>query len=663
MTKTVFALAGNQNCGKTTLFNALTGGNAHVGNFPGVTVEKKQGRVKKMQNAVVVDLPGIYSLSPYTAEEIVARDFLICEKPNAIINIVDATSLERSLYFTLQLIELNIPLVVALNMMDEARQNGYSIDVDMLSRRLGVAVVPISAKNRTGIEKLLTAAESAAKNEIRTTKVCYSPSCVKRTIDEVAKTIEAKAKDANLPLFHAATKLIEGDETPLSLSLLEREGINAAVSKLERELGVDGAAAIADFRYSFIDEVVKLSVKKPSETQSLCRSFALDKILTHRLFALPIFFAVMLLIFWLTFGSLGHFLSSQMERLVLALTDAACELFIKVGVAPLIRSLVIDGIFAGVGSVLCFMPTVLLLFFFLSILEDTGYMARVAFFMDKPLRSIGLSGRSFVPMIIGFGCTVPAIMASRTLASERDRKMTILLLPFISCSAKLPIYAMITNLFFSENKPLVMLSLYLFGMAAGIVYGLYFKNTVFKSEPTPFLIELPSYRLPSVRSVFVNIAERGKGFIKKAFTVILLSSIVVWLLRSFDLSFSPLGDGEGSMLGALGQAVAPIFVPLGFGDWRISTALIAGLTAKEAVVSTLSVLVSAEEISLLLSPLSAVSLMTFVLLYMPCVAAMAVAKRELGSRFAAFAAMLTQTGIAWLASFVIYNAGLLLGLK
>lgn len=663
-----FALIGNQNCGKTTLFNALTGSNQHVGNFPGVTVEKKEGAVKNA-DASVVDLPGIYSLSPYTSEEVVTRDFLINERPDGIINIVDATNLERNLYLSLQVLELYIPTVIALNMMDEVKENHQEINLAGLSEALGVPVVPISASKGDGIEELIAVAVKHAKDKIRPRKVDFCEGgAVHQAIHSIAKLIAPKAKKVGLPERYAATKLTEGDaptEKLLSLSSDERKQIEFSVSVMEKNLGTDREAALADMRYAFIDGVCRANVTKPEQTIGQARSVKLDKLLTHRVFAIPIFLLVMLLIFWLTFGVLGQFLSGVMEGLITLATNGMQALLIKVNAPELVRSLVIDGIFAGVGSVLSFLPTILILFFFLSVLEDTGYMARVAYIMDKLLRKLGLSGRSFVPMVIGFGCSVPAIMATRTLSSDRDRRMTMLIVPFMSCSAKLPIYAMITDIFFAEHKALVMIALYILGMVIGVLYGLCFKN-IFKAESTPFVMELPAYRFPSARNVGLHMWERAKDFIKKAFTIIFVATIVIWVLQTFNSRLVPVENGAESMLGVIGTAIAPVFAPLGFGDWRMSTALLTGLTAKEAVVSTLTVLVGAngaESLSAvmqgIISPLAAFSFLVFTLLYMPCVAAMAAIRRELNSFMGALAAMATQTGIAWLVSFAVYNVGLL----
>lgn len=663
-----FALAGNQNSGKTTLFNALTGSNQHVGNFPGVTVEKKEGPIRGRKHATVVDLPGIYSLSPYTAEEIVTRDFLVTQKPDGIINIVDATSLERNLYLTLQLLELGIPTVIALNMMDEVTANGYSIHIDGLKKALGVEIVPISASKQEGIAELLDKAILAASTEMKPRRVDFcAGGPVHKAIHSVYHLVEDHAKQAGLPARYAATRLVEGDaliEKQLKLKKGEDDIIASIVAEMERELGTDREAAMADMRYAFIDTACHDNYQRGRSTKEQERSIRIDKVLTNKYLALPIFFGVMFLIFWLTFSVVGQPLADLLEIGIGALTAVVDSLLTRLNVAPMLQSFIINGVFAGVGSVLSFLPIIVVLFFFLSILEDTGYMARVAFVMDKLLRKIGLSGRSFVPMLIGFGCSVPAIMATRTLPSERDRKMTILLVPFMSCSAKLPIYSMMVSVFFPKNRAVVMLSLYALGILVGIVYGLFFKNTIFRSDPVPFVMELPAYRFPSVRSVALHLWQRAKDFIVRAFTIILLATMVIWVLQSFDFGFHVVTDSSQSMLAAIGTAIAPVFQPLGFGDWRLSTALITGLTAKEAVVSTLTVLTGATNdaalagvLGTILTPLGAYSFLVFTLLYMPCVAAMAAVKRELGSMLSAVLAMACQTGLAWLVAFAVYQIG------
>lgn len=665
----IFALAGNQNCGKTTLFNALTGSNQHVGNFPGVTVEKKEGNVINHKEISVVDLPGIYSLSPYTAEEVVTRDFLLDERPDGIINIVDATNLERNLYLSLQLLELRLPTVIALNMMDEVRANGYFIDIEGLKRSLGVEVVPVSASKGEGVGELVAAAERCAKKRIMPQKLDFCSGAVHRAIHGVTHLISDHAEQKNVPARYAATKLVEGDEPMLKrLEICERDAhiVEEIVAEMEEETGTDREAALADMRYEYIDGVCRENVKKGTRSREQQRSVKIDEVLTHKVWALPIFFGIMLFIFWITFGPVGGTLSDLFAQGIDAVTALADNLLTRLEVAPMLRSLIIDGVFSGVGSVLSFLPTIIVLFFCLSILEDSGYMARVAFVMDKLLRKIGLSGRSFVPMLIGFGCSVPAIMATRTLPSERDRRMTILLVPFMSCSAKLPIYALFTDTFFERGKALIMISLYILGIVVGIIYGLIFKNSVFKSKPVPFVMELPAYRFPSAKNVFLTIKQRARDFVVKAFTVIFVATIVIWFLQSFDFRFNMVEDASESMLAALGGLIAPVFKPLGFGDWRASTALITGLTAKEAVKSTFAVLMRSSGVPLaaalrqIFTPVSAFSFLVFTLLYMPCVAAMSAVKRELGSGWGAALAMLSQTSLAWIVSFVVYNIGVLI---
>lgn len=666
----VFALAGNQNSGKTTLFNALTGSNQRVGNFPGVTVEKKEGRVRGTKDAAVVDLPGIYSLAPYTAEEVVTRDFLIGERPNGIINIVDATNLERNLYLTLQLMELNIPMVVALNMMDEVMANGHAIDVEGLQEALGVDIVPISAGKKEGITELVSRAVRVAEagEGPKRTDFCSGP--VHRAIHAVCHIIEDRLRQTGLPARYAATRLVESDalvEKQLGLDSGQKKIVGDIVREMEHQLGTDREAAMADMRYAFIEQVCRNNLVRGKETREQARSVRIDKVLTHKIWSLPIFFGIMLLIFWLTFVVIGQPLSDLLSSGIDVLAAWLDGVMTRARVAPMLQSLVIDGVFSGVGSVLSFLPTIIVLFFFLSILEDTGYMARVAFVMDKLLRKIGLSGRSFVPMLLGFGCSVPAVMATRTLPSERDRKMTVLLVPFMSCSAKLPIYGMITGIFFENRKALVMISLYILGIVIGVLYGLLLKGTILKSDPVPFVMELPAYRFPSARSVALHLWQRAKDFLTKAFTIILMSSIVIWLLQRYNFQLAAVSDSSESMLAAIGSAITPVFKPLGFGDWRMSTALITGLTAKEAVVSTLTVLTGASggaaltsALAGLITPLGAYSFLVFTLLYMPCVAAMAAVRRELGSWRAAAAAMAAQTAVAWLVAFAFYAVGSLL---
>lgn len=666
----VFALAGNQNCGKTTLFNQLTGSNQHVGNFPGVTVEQKSGVVKGYKDCTVVDLPGIYSIRPYTIEEIVTRDFLINEKPDGIINIVDATNIERSLYLTLQLSELKIPMVLALNMMDEVRNNGGTINITELSERLGVPVVPISAAKNDGVEELIETAVNTAKKHIPPGKIDYCSGAVHRCIHAVCHIIEDHADKAGLGRRFCATKLIEADpaiKEKLELNENELEMIEHSVTEMETEIGMDRNAAIADMRYTFIENVCDHAVVKCRESKEHIRSVKIDSVLTNRYLAIPMFILIMMAVFWLTFGVIGKFLSDLLTSGIAALTAAADNALTVYGLNPVIHSLIIDGIFAGVGSVLSFLPTIVTLFFFLSMLEDSGYMARVAFVMDSLLRKIGLSGRSFVPLIIGFGCSVPAIMATRTLSSERDRKMTIFLTPFMSCSAKLPIYSVFAMAFFPNHSALVMVCLYFFGMICGIIYGIILNKTRFKGNPVPFVMELPNYRLPSPKSVVLLMWDKAKDFLTKAFTVIFTASVIIWFLQSFDSRLNVVTDSSQSLLAALGKIIAPIFAPLGFNDWRISTALITGFTAKEAVVSTLSVLSGAGSSDLLpailqgmFTPMTAVSFLVFSLLYTPCVAAVAAVRREMNSSFAALSFVLIQCAAAWVAAFAVYNIGMLI---
>lgn len=670
MLQMVFALAGNQNCGKTTLFNQLTGSNQHVGNFPGVTVEQKSGVVKGYKDCTVVDLPGIYSIRPYTIEEIVTRDFLINEKPDGIINIVDATNIERSLYLTLQLSELKIPMVLALNMMDEVRNNGGTINITELSERLGVPVVPISAAKNDGVEELIETAVNTAKKRIPPGKIDYCSGAVHRCIHAVCHIIEDHADKAGLGRRFCATKLIEADpaiKEKLELNENELEMIEHSVTEMETEIGMDRNAAIADMRYTFIENVCDHAVVKCRESKEHIRSVKIDSVLTNRYLAIPMFILIMMAVFWLTFGVIGKFLSDLLTSGIAAVTAAADNALTIYGLNPVIHSLIIDGIFAGVGSVLSFLPTIVTLFFFLSMLEDSGYMARVAFVMDSLLRKIGLSGRSFVPLIIGFGCSVPAIMATRTLSSERDRKMTIFLTPFMSCSAKLPIYSVFAMAFFPNQSALVMVCLYFFGMICGIIYGIILNKTRFKGNPVPFVMELPNYRLPSPKSVVLLMWDKAKDFLTKAFTVIFTASVIIWFLQSFDSRLNVVTDSSQSLLAALGKIIAPIFAPLGFNDWRISTALITGFTAKEAVVSTLSVLSGAGSSDLLpailqgmFTPMTAVSFLVFSLLYTPCVAAVAAVRREMNSSFAALSFVLIQCAAAWVAAFAVYNIGMLI---
>lgn len=667
----IFALAGNQNCGKTTLFNALTGSNQHVGNFPGVTVDQKMGDIKGTKNCSVVDLPGIYSIRPYTQEEIVSRDFILDGKPDGIINIVDATNIERNLYLTLQLLELNLPMVVALNMMDEVRANGGTVDVKKLSESLGVPVIPISAAKNEGVSELSDKMVYVAKNRILPKRIDFcSDGPVHRCIHAVAHVIEDHARNISVPPRFCATKLIEGDDEyfadRLELDKNERELIEHSIVEMEHDTGLDRNAALADMRYTFIEKSVTQSVVKCNESREHKRSVKMDEVLTGKYTALPVFFGVMFLVFWLTFNVIGSKLSDLLSLGIDALTNLCDKGLTAYGINPVVHSLIIDGIFAGVGSVLSFLPIIVTLFFFLSILEDTGYMARVAFVMDKLLRKIGLSGRSFVPMLIGFGCSVPAIMSTRTLSSDRDRKMTILLTPYMSCSAKIPIYAVFTAAFFAKYRALVMIGLYVTGIVLGIIVALILKKTAFKGEPVPFVMELPNYRMPSPKSVFLLLWEKARDFLQRAFTVIFLATIIIWFLQSFDTRLNVVDDSADSLLAMVGKFIAPIFTPLGFGDWRAVTALISGFTAKEAVVSTLSVLMNTGTAELgtvlpnIFSGLSAVSFLVFTLLYTPCVAAVATIKKELGSRAKTVGVVFMQCAVAYLAAFIVYSIGSLI---
>ena len=668
----IFALAGNQNCGKTTLFNQLTGSNQHVGNFPGVTVDRKDGMIRGHAEATVTDLPGIYSLSPYSSEEIVTRDFLLNTHPDGIINIVDATNIERNLYLTMQLMELEIPMVLALNMMDEVRANGGTIMVNELEELLGVPVVPISAAKNEGIDELVEHALHVARHREVPGRIDFCDAtdgkdgAVHRCIHAVAHLIEDHAQHAGLPLRFSATKLVEGDqliEAALQLDENETELLGHTIAELENETGLDREAALADMRFTFIERLCDKTVVRPGESREHKRSVAMDKILTGKYTALPCFIGIMALVFWLTFGVIGAALSDLLTLGIDAVTNAADHALTAYGINPVVHSLVIDGIFAGVGSVLSFLPVIVTLFFFLSILEDTGYMARVAFVMDQLLRRVGLSGRSFVPMLIGFGCSVPAIMATRTLSSDRDRKMTILLTPFMSCSAKLPIYALFTTAFFPRQwRAVVMVGLYLTGIVCGILYALVLKLTRYKGEPVPFVMELPNYRFPSARSVGQLIWEKAKDFLQKAFTIIFVATVLIWFLQTFDTRLN-VAAPDTSLLALIGSWVAPIFKPLGFGDWRVSTALITGFTAKESVVSTLTVLLGGDTaaLSTMFTPFTAVVFLVFTLLYTPCVAAVAAAKRELGSAKAAAGVVVMQCGIAWVVAFVVHCIGTLLG--
>lgn len=662
-----FALAGNQNSGKTTFFNRLTGANQHVGNFPGVTVDRKDGVIKGYPHTLVTDLPGIYSMSPYSSEEIVTREFILREKPKGIINIVDASNIERNLYLTLQLMELDVPMVIALNMMDEVRENGGSVLINEMEQRLGVPVVPISAAKNEGISEIIEHAVHVANYQERPGRLdfCSSDgegSAVHRCIHSIMHLIEDHAKKAEIPVRFAATKLAERDQLVLEKLKLddnEQDILERIILQMEKERGLDSAAAIADMRFRFIQKLCAETVIKPKESREHARSRRIDRILTGKYTAIPAFIAIMGLVFWLTFNVIGAFLADLLDMGITWLTNAADAGLQALDVNPALHSLVIDGIFTGVGSVLSFLPIIVTLFFFLSLLEDSGYMARVAFVMDKLLRKIGLSGRSIVPMLIGFGCTVPAVMSSRTLSSERDRKMTILLTPFMSCSAKLPIYAFFTAAFFPKNGALVMIGLYFIGIAMGILVAFLLKGSVFKGEPVPFVMELPNYRMPGAKNVAQLLWEKAKDFLQRAFTIIFVATIAIWFLQTFDLHFKIVADSQDSILASVSGLIAPIFRPLGFGDWRISTALITGIIAKESVVSTLSVLIPSEAaLFSLLTPLNAAALLVFCLLYTPCVAAIASIKRELGGKWAAIV-VVGQFAIAWIAAFAVHSVGMI----
>lgn len=671
-TKLTFALAGNQNCGKTTLFNRLTGSNQHVGNFPGVTVDRKDGEIKNHPDTLITDLPGIYSMSPYSNEEIVTRKFLLDEKPKGIINIIDASNIERNLYLTMQLMELNIPMVVALNMMDEVRKNGGSVLVNEMEQLLGVPVIPISAAKNEGIEELTDHAlhiakyrECPGRQDFCISHGTSEQTAVHRCIHAIMHLIEDHAEAAEIPIRFAASKLIEGDslvEDKLKLSQNEKEMIEHIIVQMEQERGLDRAAAIADMRFHFIKSICQQTVIKPSESKEHARSIKIDKILTGKYTAIPSFIAIMGLVFWLTFSVIGKGLSNLLDLGISHLTTLVDGLLTKANINDVIHSLIIDGIFNGVGSVLNFLPIIVTLFFFLSLLEDSGYMARVAFVMDKLLRKAGLSGRSIVPMLIGFGCTVPGVMASRTLSSERDRKMTILLTPFMSCSAKLPIYGFFAAAFFPNNSAMVMILLYALGIATAIFMAMIMKLSIFKGEPVPFVMELPNYRMPSAKSVCQLLWEKAKDFLQRAFTVIFVATIVIWFLQTFDTKFNLVENSQDSILATIAGFIAPIFKPLGFGDWRISTALITGFMAKESVVSTLSVLLgSGVKITSILTQLGAASLLVFCLLYTPCVAAIASIKRELGRKWACFVVVF-QCVIAWIMAFITHGIFALIGL-
>ena len=664
-TTLTFALAGNQNCGKTTLFNQLTGSNQHVGNFPGVTVDRKSGAIIGNPNTEVVDLPGIYSLSPYTAEEIVSRQYIIDEKPTGIINIVDATNIERNLYLTMQLMELGIPIVLAINMMDEMRGNGGSIRINEMESRLGIPVVPISAAKNEGIDELVEHAVHIAKYQECPGRTDFcdengASGAVHRCLHGIMHLIEDHAKEAKIPVRFAATKLVEGDQLvleALKLSQNEKEMLEHIILQMEEERGLDRAAAIADMRFGFIKKLVEACVVKPKESKERTRSIKIDKILTGKYTAIPCFVGIMGLIFYLTFNVIGGFLQGQLEWGIESLAKTLDTLFNKWNVNQVIHSLVIDGIFNGVGSVLSFLPIIVILFLFLSLLEDTGYMARVAFVMDKLLRKIGLSGRSIVPMLIGFGCSVPGVMSSRTLPSERDRKMTIMLIPFMSCTAKLPIYGFFTQAFFPEYSGLIMIGLYLLGIVVGVLGALISKNTVFKGGAVPFVMELPNYRLPGIKNVARLLWEKAKDFLEKAFTVIFIAVMVIWFLQTFNLHFGMVSDSSESILAMLAGWIAPIFAPLGFGSWEVTTALISGFVAKESVVSTLNVLVGdAAVLTSTMTRATGAALLVFCLLYTPCIAAIAAIRRELGRKWA-LRIVVIQCAIAWIAAFLVHLIG------
>lgn len=668
--KLTFALVGNQNCGKTTLFNQLTGSNQHVGNFPGVTVDRKDGVIRNHPEAVVTDLPGIYSLSPYTSEEIVTREFILKEKPNGIINIIDATNIERNLLLTMQLIELNVPMVIALNMMDEVRENGGTININGLENTLGIPVVPISAVKNEGINELIEHAVNVARKKECPGRMDFcSPNgahcgAVHQCIHATMHLIEDHAKMADIPIRFAATKVVEGDNLvtdALEIEQDEIKNIENIVKQMEEKTKMDREAALADMRFTFIEELCNAWVIKPQESKEHKRSARIDKILTGKWTAIPSFIGIMALVFFLTFGPVGSFCSGIMEIAISWFTDMADKGLSLWGVNPVVHSLVIDGIFAGIGSVLSFLPVIVILFFFLSILEDTGYMARVAFIMDNVLRELGLSGRSFVPMLIGFGCSVPAIMATRTLPSERDRKMTIFLTPFMSCSAKLPLYALFTSIFFPNISAIIMIILYMIGIFVGILFAILLKHTAFKGEPVPFVMELPNYRIPSGKNVWKLIYDKAKDFITRAFSVIFIASIIIWFLQTFDIRLNVVQDSSNSLLALLGSFIAPIFKPLGLGDWKIATALITGFTAKESVVSTFTVLLEGNTsmLTTIFTELSAFVFLVFSLLYTPCVATIAVVRKELGKIYAVLVVII-QCAIAWIAAFIVNMAGTML---
>ena len=666
------ALAGNPNCGKTTLFNELTGSNGYVGNWPGVTVEKKEAVWKKDTSVLFTDLPGIYSLSPYSPEEVVSRDFIISGRPSAIIDLVDVTNIERNLYLTTQLMELDVPMVIALNMMDEVTENGGSVDVNALESFLGVPVVPISAAKDEGVDELVEHAIHVARYRERPGRIDFcrpdgpDGGAVHRCIHAIGELVSDHAERACLPDRYAATKLIEGDELVIKALGLEKNELDAMehiISQMEEESGSDRLAALADMRFSFIEAICARCVKKPQESREHERSSRIDRVLTGRFTAIPCFIGIMIVVFWLTFDLIGGNLSDLMATGVSAASDAIDSALTAADVNPVIHSLVIDGVITGVGTVISFLPIIVTLFILLSILEDSGYMARVAFVMDKLLRKIGLSGRSFVPMLVGFGCSVPAIMATRTLPSEHDRKMTIMLTPFMSCSAKLPVYTLLCAAFFSKGAPLVMVSLYVIGMLVGVLVALVLKHTAFKGEPVPFVMELPNYRMPSAATTLRLAWDKAKDFLTRAFTIIFLASVAIWFLQTFDVRLNMVADQSQSLLAIMGSAISPIFAPLGFGDWRASTALVTGFAAKESVVATLTVLVGDTPAALatLFTPFTAFVFLVFVLLYTPCVAAITAVRNELNGRYALYVVLL-QCGVAWVVAFIVHAIGMMLGL-
>ena len=661
----IYALAGNQNSGKTTLFNQLTGSNQHVGNFPGVTVDSKMGEIRGEKGNAVVDLPGIYSIRPYTNEEIVTRRFILQEKPDGIINIVDATNIERNLYLTLQLLELHIPMVIALNMMDEVRGNGGTINIRKMEEALGVPVVAISAAKNEGIEDLIGAIREVASRRIypKVTDFCEKGP-VHRCIHAVCHQVEDHAERIGMSPRFAATKIVEGDAEVidrLALSANELDLMEHSIVEMEQDSGMDRNAALAAMRYDFIEKICSQAVIKCRESREHVRSMKIDSVLTHKYFAIPAFVLIMVVVFYLTFGLIGSFLSDLLSLGINVLSGVTEQALTDYGINPVVKSLVIDGIFTGVGSVLSFLPIIVILFFFLSILEDSGYMARIAFVMDRPLRKIGLSGKSFVSMLIGFGCSVPAVMSTRTLSSDRDKKMTIMLIPFISCSAKIPIYALFAAAFFERKGVLVMLALYTFGILVGLLCAMILKRTVFRGSSMPFMMELPNYRFPSAKSVLLLMWDKAKDFVQRAFTIIFVATLLIWFLQTFDTRFNVVTDSGESLLAMIGKLIAPLFIPLGFGDWRAATALIGGFTAKEAVVSTLGVLTGSsmsnlsETLGKIFTPVSAVSFLVFTLLYTPCVAAVATIKRELGSTWKTLGVVCMQCGVAWIVSCVVYQ--------